>query len=68
MTVRKEIHRKIRRSRDGVNVAADIDAVVSANVGKRGGRNVVTSKSSVRVVQRGRKSEVVEERDPGDDA
>ena len=44
--------RRIRRSKGGVNLAADVEAVVAANVGEAATRTRVSRKSSVRVVQR----------------
>jgi hypothetical protein len=46
------ISRRIRREESGVQVAADVNAVVSANVGKRGSTSHVTSTQRSRVVQR----------------
>jgi hypothetical protein len=50
--VRKVFKRRIRREKDGVNVAADIDAVLSVNAGKSGQTSVTRSRSRSRIVQR----------------
>jgi hypothetical protein len=50
--VRKVFKRRIRRQEDGVNLAADIDAVVSVNTGESGKTSVTRSQSRSRIVQR----------------
>jgi CMP-2-keto-3-deoxyoctulosonic acid synthetase len=50
--VRKVFKRRIRREQDGLNVAADIDAVVSVNTGESGQTSVTRSRSRSRIVQR----------------
>jgi hypothetical protein len=49
--MRKVIRRRIRSEKDGVNVAADVDAVVSINTGEEAGFSHTTVRSSNRVVQ-----------------
>jgi hypothetical protein len=46
------ISKRIRREEGGVQIAADVNAVVSANVGQRGSTSRVTSTQRSRVVQR----------------
>jgi hypothetical protein len=54
--LRKVIQRQLRHNKDGVSVAADINAVVSATVNEPGvTKTTVSSKS--RIVQRGGKTE-----------
>jgi hypothetical protein len=62
MNFRKVISKRIRRQEDGVQIAGDVNAVVSANVGKRGSSSHVSSKQRSRVVQRSGK------REPSDEA
>jgi hypothetical protein len=45
MQIRKRIVRRMRRSGAGIDVAKDVNAVISANVGERG---ATTSTSSTR--------------------
>jgi hypothetical protein len=52
MQVRKVIRRRTRRQVGGVNVAADIDAVVSVNTGEEGQINRSRVRSRRRIVQR----------------
>ncbi len=54
LNVRKVFRRRIRHEGKGVNVAADINAVVSANLGEPGSRTSVRSRQ--RIVQRSGKS------------
>lgn len=51
-SVRKIVQRRIRRQRDGVDVAADVNAVVATNTGGGGGRTTASSRQRVQVVQR----------------
>ncbi len=53
--MRKVFNRRVRREKDGLNLAADINAVVSVNEGERG-KNAVSSKTHTRVVQRSKRS------------
>ncbi len=50
MRVQKVIRKRIRHEGEGVQVAGDVNAVVSANVGQRGSRSSVRSRQ--RIVQR----------------
>ena len=52
--MRKVIARRIRRSRGGAQVAADLDAVVAANVGRTGAVHA-SSRHARRTVQRSRR-------------
>jgi hypothetical protein len=54
MKFRKIISQRIRRDADGVQIAGDVNAVVSANVGERSSSSQVSSKQQSRVVQRSR--------------
>jgi hypothetical protein len=57
MNIRKVINKRLRREGDGMNVAADINAVVSANVGEPGGSvSQTSSRRRTRVVQRSGKT------------
>jgi hypothetical protein len=47
MQIRKVIQRRIRRSADGVDLAGDVNAAVSANVGESSSTSHVSSRSSV---------------------
>lgn len=49
---RKLIVKRIRRQEGGVQVATDVNAVISANVGKRGSSSHVSSSQSARAEQR----------------
>jgi hypothetical protein len=57
MNFRKVISKRIRRQEDGVQIAGNVNAVVSANVGKHGSSSHVSSKQQSRVVQRSGKQE-----------
>jgi hypothetical protein len=50
--MRKVIKRRIRRQVGGVNVAADVDAVVSINTGQEGQVTRTKARSRRRIVQR----------------
>jgi hypothetical protein len=50
LTVRKVFNKRLRHQKDGVNVAAEINAVVATTSGK-GETNAVKSKSHARIVQ-----------------
>ena len=52
MNLRKVISKRIRRQDDGVQIAGDVNAVVSANIGERRASSHVSSKQTSRVVQR----------------
>lgn len=52
MDVHKVIRKRIRESSKGVNVAGDVNAVISANVGERGRTTHTSSSSKQRIVQR----------------
>ena len=47
MNIRKLIEKRIRHSRDGVDVVADVNAAVSANVGERNSHTSVSSRQHV---------------------
>jgi len=59
--MRKVVNKRIRRSGDGVNVVADVNAVVAATVGTSGGVTAKTSRQSVSIVQRNGRTEITEE-------
>jgi hypothetical protein len=61
----RKVVKKIRRSGDGVNVAADINAVVATSVGKSGGGAAVSRRQSVSVVQKNGRTEVTEVTEEG---
>ncbi|MCA1824282.1 MAG: hypothetical protein ABR520_09365 [Mycobacteriales bacterium] len=50
--MRKVVRKQIRRSQPGLDVAADINAVLSTNVGGAGEKSVTSSQQSVQVHQR----------------
>ena len=54
MKVRKSYDRKVRHEGDGIDIVADVQAAVSANVGERGASDSDVS-SKQRIVQRSRK-------------
>jgi hypothetical protein len=60
MNFLKIISKRIRREESGVQIAGDVNAVVSANVGERGSASRVSSKHSTRVVQRSGKRQADE--------
>lgn len=51
MNIRKIISKRIRHDKDGVQIAGDVNAVISANVGERGSSTHVSSKQTARVEQ-----------------
>jgi hypothetical protein len=63
--VRKVVQKRIRRSADGVNVVADVNAVVAASVGKKESTTGATTRQSVSIVQRNGRTEVTEEHSEG---
>lgn len=60
MNVRKIIDKAIRHRSGGSEIVGDVNAVVSANVGEKGSRNVVSSRRRTRIVQRNGKTEMSE--------
>ena len=52
MNIRKIINRRIRKQGQNVDLAGDVNAVISANVGERG--SVTRTSSKQRIVQRSR--------------
>jgi hypothetical protein len=58
MNIRKVIQRRIRHVSDGVDVAGDVNAAISANVNEPGQSTHVSSKQTV--VQRSGEEPVVE--------
>ena len=60
MNVRKIIQKAIRQQGDDSQIVGDVNAVVSANVGEKGSRNVVSSRRKTQVVQRSGHTEVSE--------
>lgn len=48
----KRIRRILRIQKDGIDAVADVTANIATNVGERGSRTEVHSKSTSRVVQR----------------
>jgi hypothetical protein len=59
VNLRKVIRKRIQESRDGVNVAGSIDAVIAANVNEPGTTSTHVS-SNTRIVQRDGRTEVFE--------
>lgn len=51
MAMRKIIRKRVRRNRSGLNLAADIDAVVAINTGQDAGQSRTVVRSSHTVVQ-----------------
>ena len=49
--MRKVIRKRIRRSEDGLNIAADVDATIAINTGEDAERSVTVVRSSHSVVQ-----------------
>jgi hypothetical protein len=60
MKLRKVIKRTIRHSKDGVNVAGGLNAVVNANVNEPGEASTHVE-STTRIVQRNGRTEVFEQ-------
>jgi hypothetical protein len=61
VSIRKIISRQIRRNDDGINVAADVNAVFAANVDEGSpSTSKVSRHTKTRVVQRGGKTVVSE--------
>lgn len=61
MKINKIIQRRIRRDKDGVNVAADVNAAVAANVNESKSQHTHVS-SHQRIVQRDGRTVVSEQR------
>jgi hypothetical protein len=60
MNLRKVISRRFHRAGGGGQVAGDVNAVVSANIGERGSVSHTSSRKRTRVVQRSGKTVVSE--------
>jgi hypothetical protein len=64
--MRKVVQKRVRHSGDGLNVVADVNAVVAATTGRKGGGTAATAKrQSVRVVQKNGRTEVTEIEEDG---
>jgi hypothetical protein len=48
---RRVISKRFRRDGDGTQIAGDVNAVISANVGERGSASHVSSRQSARATQ-----------------
>lgn len=59
--MRKIVQKRVRRSGDGVNIVADVNAVVAASVGKKDSTTGATTRQSVSIVQRNGRTEITEE-------
>ena len=59
------IRRRIRHSKDGVNVVADVNAVVAGTVNEPGQKTSVSSRQ--RIVQRDGRTETTTEKEVRDD-
>jgi hypothetical protein len=68
MNFLKIISKRIRRHESGVQIAGDVNAVVSANVGERGSVSHVSSRQRSRVVQRSGRRDGDETRADSDEA
>ncbi len=55
----KVVQKKLRHSGDGLNIAADVNAVVATNSG--GGAAASSRRQSVRIMQKNGHTEVTEE-------
>jgi hypothetical protein len=62
MRINKVLSQTFRKATRGVNAAADVDAVISANVGESGKTNRTHVSSRKRVVQRSGRTVASEER------
>jgi hypothetical protein len=60
MNIRRVINKHLRRESDGVQVAGEVNTVVSANVGERGSVSHTSNRQRTRVVQRSGKTVVSE--------
>jgi hypothetical protein len=60
VNVRKVINKAFRHQSGGTNVAGDVNAVVSANVGEKQSETAVSSRQSTRIVQRSGQTEISE--------
>lgn len=56
MKVRKVIRKRIRHNQGGIQVNADVDGIIAANVGEQGSRTRVRSRSRRRIVRRAEQS------------
>ena len=63
--MRKVVQKRIRHSGDGINLVADVNAVVATTVAKAGGETGASRRQSLRIVQRGGRTDVTEERPEG---
>lgn len=59
----KITRKNIRKSGGGVNVVADLNAVVAASAERRGQRTGTSNRQRVRIVQRDGHTTVIEEND-----
>jgi hypothetical protein len=59
-------HKQIRVEHDGVDVAAEIDAVIAVNRGRPGGNTSASGESVVAVVQSSRRKPAAEEQPQSD--
>ena len=62
MNFRKVFSKKLRHEGEGVQVAGDLNAVVAANIGRKGSGSHVSSRQTTRIVQRSGETVVSESR------
>ena len=55
MRVTRQVHRPVRVSRPGLNVAGGVDVTIAANVGEEAGSQQVTRTSSHTVIHQSRR-------------
>jgi hypothetical protein len=60
VNLRKIIAKRFERTRDGINVAGDVNAVVSANVDEPSSTNAASRRTRTRIVQRSGRTAVSE--------
>ena len=58
MVTRKIVQKRVRRSGKGVNVVADVNAVVAASTGEPNSVTAATKRQSISIVQRNGRTEV----------
>lgn len=67
MKFRKVIKKPIAVNEDGVQIAGGVNAVIDANVGEQDSHSKVSSKQSIRVVQRGGETHIEDRNETSDD-
>jgi len=67
MRIRRVVQKRIERQSNGINVAGDLNAAISANVNEPQAQTHVRSRTYSRIVQRGGQTQIASDHDVSDE-